>query len=173
MDLIDLPVVGSNYTWFKDNGRCRSRLGRMLFTVGVINTWNLVAKKVGARDMSDHRPLWIKANKLNWGAKPFKVFSFWFDHPKFLDFVKLEWNAIKVIGSVAHILNEKFKVTRGRLRLCNKEVFGWVELNIDEKVDALKMEAVSSVDKEKPILDRSITNMELWNKLKLQESLIK
>ncbi|CAK8534563.1 unnamed protein product [Lathyrus sativus] len=109
MRLVDLPDVGNCFTWFNSSGSCRSRLDRFLLSDGLIDSWKISAQCMGDKDVSDHRPVWIKANHLNWGPKPFKVFKCRFDHPDFHDFVKKIGNSSHFVGSAAHVLAKKLK----------------------------------------------------------------
>ncbi|XP_058751026.1 uncharacterized protein LOC131624048 [Vicia villosa] len=88
MNLVDVPVIGSIHTWINPGGTASSRLDIFLLSEGIIQDWNIVAQVTGDRDISDHRPVWIKASNLDWGPKPFKVFNSWFQHKDFLKFVK-------------------------------------------------------------------------------------
>ncbi|XP_058759955.1 uncharacterized protein LOC131633261 [Vicia villosa] len=124
MEVVDLPVIGNMFTWVNSNGKARRN-----------------------RDISDHRPVWVKTSKLDWGPKPFKVFHCWYEHEDFLKFVKQEWEAFSVTGSSAFVLKEKLKLLRNRLRWWHKHVFGWLDLKDEEEVDelnGLEEEAVDS-----------------------------
>ncbi|XP_058785067.1 uncharacterized protein LOC131659978 [Vicia villosa] len=81
MELLDVPVLGNKHTWINSNGTASSRLDRFLLSEEIVQSWNVMAQRFGNRDISDHRPIWILTNKLNWGPKPFKVFKPWFEHP--------------------------------------------------------------------------------------------
>ncbi|CAK8569448.1 unnamed protein product [Lathyrus sativus] len=115
MELIDLSILSNKFTWCLSSGSCRSRLDRFLILQRLINLWNIKAQYVGDKDISDHRPIWIKANITNWGPKLFKVFDCWYKHPGFVEFVKNEWNYIVIEGDVAHVLKEKLKHLRNGL----------------------------------------------------------
>ncbi|CAK8534971.1 unnamed protein product [Lathyrus sativus] len=72
MKLVDLSVVGNRFTWFSFNGRCKTRLDRFLISEGLLKEWKLDVKYVGDRDISGHRPIWVKSSNSNWGPKLFK-----------------------------------------------------------------------------------------------------
>lgn len=57
---------------------------------GLINDWKIVEKVSRLKDISDHRPVWIKTCNLKWGSKPFKVFNTWFEQKDFMEFIKVE-----------------------------------------------------------------------------------
>lgn len=135
-------------------------------------------QKVGDRDISDHRLVWIKENNAIWGPKPFKVFNYWYEHLDFLEFVKREWNYFKVDGGVSHVLKEKFKLLRERLRWWNKNVFGWVDLKIEERVNTLNdtevgMERDPGKILVSNLLKRNVVQEDIWNNLHLKESMLK
>jgi hypothetical protein len=52
----------------------------------------------------------------NWGPKPFRVISGWFDHPDFFSFVKQCWMGFVVHGKKAFVLKEKFRMLKECLR---------------------------------------------------------
>ncbi|XP_058780938.1 uncharacterized protein LOC131655044 [Vicia villosa] len=80
---------------FAKGGSASSRLDRFLISDRIIQQRNVVAQITRDRDISDHRPIWIKASNLDWGPKPFKVFNSWFQHKDFLNFVKAAWDLRK------------------------------------------------------------------------------
>ncbi|CAK8576681.1 unnamed protein product [Lathyrus sativus] len=49
MELTNVPVVGSRYTWFKDNGCCKSRIDRMLIFEGLVLKWIILSQEVGSK----------------------------------------------------------------------------------------------------------------------------
>lgn len=52
-------------------------------------------------------------------------------------FVTKEWNSFDIRGSNKFVLKEKLKMLRGRLRWQNKNVFGWIDLRIEEEVEII------------------------------------
>lgn len=115
MDLIDLPTVGGKFTWFNRNEKVMSRLDRFLLSENYIEKWNVAAQFIGARDISDHAPIWINENLKNWGPKPFKFNNNWLKHDEFQSFVEEEWRKIIVKARGDFVLVEKLKILKGRL----------------------------------------------------------
>lgn len=103
----------------------------------MISKWEAVAQEVRKRDVSDHKPVWTKSRKVDWGSKSFKVLRCLYDLKDFENFIRKEWNANVIKGSSDFIIKEKFRYLRGRLRWWNLNVFGMVELKIEEIVDDL------------------------------------
>lgn len=58
MKLVNLPTMGGKFTWLNNNGRAMSRLDRFLLSENYIEDWKVVAQSIGAKDISDHTPIW-------------------------------------------------------------------------------------------------------------------
>ncbi|XP_058776931.1 uncharacterized protein LOC131651277 [Vicia villosa] len=177
LEVIDLPVVGNKFTWINSNGKAKSRINRILLSDGIIDKWKIVAQVTGNRDISDHRLVWIKACNKNWGAKPFKVFNCWYEHPEFENFVREVWNSQQVTGTSAFVLKEKIKRLRERLCWWNLNVFGWLDLRIEEDVEELnKLEeelVVSTIQGEDSNHIRKDLQTNIWKNLHYKESVLK
>lgn len=104
------------FTWFNSISTCKSRLDKILLSDQFIRKWNVVAQKVGDIDVSDHMPICLLSNNVDWGPKPFKKFDIWFDHPDFINFVKVSRDSIHVSYNASNILVAKLKGLREKLR---------------------------------------------------------
>lgn len=96
--LIDLPLHGRSFTWYKPNGRCRSRLDRILINNSWINRWPNSNQKGLLRTLSDHVPIILEIKVRDWGPKPFCSLNAWLLHPGFNDFVCSKWESYDVEG---------------------------------------------------------------------------
>ncbi|XP_058776653.1 uncharacterized protein LOC131650973 [Vicia villosa] len=178
MKLEDVPVLGCIHTWINSSGSASSRLDRFLISEGLISDWKIVAQCSGSRDISDHRPVWIKSSNLDWGPKPFKVFNAWFQHKDFLGFVKTAWDSFQVRGKKYFVIREKFRMLKEKLIWWNKHVFGWIDLKIDDGVEELNEletdlaiggDSLNPVEMEK----RRVAAVGIWQNLHLKESMLK
>lgn len=61
----------------------------------------------------------------------------WLRHDKFLPLFKEEWEKINLAGRGDFVLYENLKRLKSCLRDWNQDVFGWVDLRVDEKVKGL------------------------------------
>ncbi|XP_058768539.1 uncharacterized protein LOC131642278 [Vicia villosa] len=177
MEVVDVQPIGSIFTWIKPNGKACSRLDRILLSEELVSIWGVVAQETGLRNISDHKPVWLKSSRLDWGPKVFKVNSCWFDHKEFKEFVEKEWNLLKFKGSKAFTLKEKFKRLRDKLRWWNTNVFGWVDLKIEENAKDLNsmeesmLECISQITDEVS-LERSRKQEELWKNIHYKERIL-
>lgn len=112
MGLVDLPELGNKFSWFNLNGDLMSRLDHFLVSDGLIDLWGLKAQFIENISFSGHYPISIKSNKLDWGPKPFKLFSAWIDHLEFLPFVEEVWSATSIQSQKLFYFKEKPKILK-------------------------------------------------------------
>jgi len=70
--LMELPVVGKKYTWFKANGTAKSRLDRVLVFDEWLQKWPIGKQYIQPREVSDHCAIVVKCVSKDWGPKPFR-----------------------------------------------------------------------------------------------------
>ncbi|XP_057453055.1 uncharacterized protein LOC130744910 [Lotus japonicus] len=124
LEVMDIPIHGRKYTWFKPNGQSMSRLDRFLVSQGWASTWPHCFQVVLDRDISDHCPLLLRLVAQNWGPKPFRVLNCWFQHHSFKKFVEDSWTKLQVQGRGIFIFKEKLKMLKADLKKWNVKVFG-------------------------------------------------
>lgn len=117
LTLIDLPVLGNRFTWFKHDGNAMSRLDRFLLSEGWTNEWGVGAQWFGKRDVSDHCPISLKDDRANWGPKPFRFNNCWLQHAGFKQFVQTTWTSLRVAGWRIYGFKEKFRKLKEILKV--------------------------------------------------------
>ena len=122
--LLDLPLVGKLYTWFKPDGTAKSRIDRALVTEEWLQQWPMSRQYVLRREVSDHCALVIKFVEKDWGPKPFRSIDAWFLERGFNNMVKVKWKSYSVQGNGIWKLKEKLKLLKIDLKSWNKDVFG-------------------------------------------------
>ncbi|XP_058773230.1 uncharacterized protein LOC131647348 [Vicia villosa] len=132
MELIDINCVGGKFTWFKDNGKSMRRLDRFLLSKKLIEMWEVVDQIIEKRDISDHAPIRLYVGKLDWGPKLFCFNNSWLKHEDFNAFMVNEWKRLEIRGRGDFVLYEKLKKFKERLREWNEEVFGWIDLRVED-----------------------------------------
>ncbi|KAL8462076.1 hypothetical protein ACS0TY_033233 [Phlomoides rotata] len=55
--MIDLPLHGRTFTWYKPNGSCKIRIDRILVNSGWISEWPNTHQRGMKRSISDHCPI--------------------------------------------------------------------------------------------------------------------
>lgn len=114
--LIDLPLCGRKFTWFKGNGRSMSRLDRFLLSGEWCLLWPNCVQAAHLRGLSDHCPIELSVDNENWGPRPVRLLKCWQDTPGYNNFVRQKWISFQVSGWGGYVLKEKFKLIKGALK---------------------------------------------------------
>ncbi|GAU41118.1 hypothetical protein TSUD_288080 [Trifolium subterraneum] len=72
-NLIDLPLCGRKFTWFKGDGLAMSRLDRFLLSEEWCLAWPNCQQVARLRGLSDHCSLVLSANEEDWGTRPSRM----------------------------------------------------------------------------------------------------
>ena len=139
--LIDLPLRGRNYTWFRGDGRSMSRIDRSLLSKKWSLTWPNCYQKASTRGLSDHCPLELSVNEENWGPKPLHMFKCWESFLGYDIFVHEKWQSFQVDGWGGYMLKEKFKLIKLALKEWNQRHYK----NLPAKISSLK-DKISAFD---------------------------
>ncbi|GKV19478.1 hypothetical protein SLEP1_g29737 [Rubroshorea leprosula] len=91
--LVDLPLVGKKYTWYSSNSQCMGRLDRFLLSDEWLAKWGDVKPWGLERSVSDHCPILLKNERVDWGPKPFKFFDAWLEQPECMEVIRKAWNS--------------------------------------------------------------------------------
>nr|KYP51227.1 Retrovirus-related Pol polyprotein LINE-1 [Cajanus cajan] len=174
--LVDLPLHGRKYTWYKSGGSCMSRLDRFLVLDGWLAAWSNTVQWGPERGVSDHCAVLLKNEEVNWGPKPFRVLDCWQNDVRYGAFVKSQWREIVVSGRAAFVLKEKLKNLKIKLRTWNKDTFGDLDRKISEARDNFnKLDLKSEVSnlQEEDVLQNEIRSLEVANERYYEPSAIK
>lgn len=136
--LLEPPVAGKLFTWFRPNGQAASRLDRFLLSNDWASLWPSGVQRCLPRDFSDHCPVLYRISDLNWGPKPFKVLNCWFSDPRFVGFVTQEWGGLNFSGTGAFVFKEKLKRIKASLKTWNSDIFGDIQRNCKEVLENLQ-----------------------------------
>ena len=89
--LVDLPLEGASFTWFKDLGLdCMSRIDRTLVSVDWVDHFGTMSQRVLPCVVSDHCPLLVVAGSVNKGRSAFKFENMWLKEEGFVERVR-QW----------------------------------------------------------------------------------
>ena len=139
---MDIPCIGRKFTWYRPNGKAKSRLDRVLTSLEWLQHWPGCKQYVLDRQISDHCALLLKSNVVDWGPKPFRFLDIWQEDKEFENFVKRKWESYVVQGNEFVVVKEKLKMLKSDLKGWNKEVFGYtdkIKLDILRKIQELDM----------------------------------
>ncbi|PWA76165.1 RNA-directed DNA polymerase, eukaryota [Artemisia annua] len=86
--LVDLPLGGRTYTWMNKAGTKMSKLDRFLVSTSMIDTHPDLKVTALPRGWSDHIPLMLHNEKVDYGPVPFKFFHSWLQRDGFEQCIK-------------------------------------------------------------------------------------
>ncbi|CAJ2641817.1 unnamed protein product [Trifolium pratense] len=132
--LIDLPLIGRKFTWYKGDGFSMSRLDRFLLSEEWCLAWPNCRQVARLRGLSDHCPLVLSANEDDWGPRPSRMLKCWKDVPGYHSFVREKWNSLQVDGWGGYVLKEKLKLIKAEL----KEWHRAHTQNLPSRIETLK-----------------------------------
>jgi hypothetical protein len=97
--LIDLPLQGRNFTWFRGDGKSMSRIDRFLLSEKWCLTWPNCFQLASVRGLSDHCPIQLSIDEENWGPKPLRMLKCWDNFSGYNEFVSDRWKSFqKTVG---------------------------------------------------------------------------
>jgi len=115
--LIDLPICGRLFTWYKGDGVSMSRLDRFLLSNKWCEKWPNCTQIAYQRGLSDHVPVMLYVDDTNWGPRPLRMLKCWSDYPGYTDFVREKWVSFVYQGWGDFVLQQKLK----KMKACLKE----------------------------------------------------
>lgn len=95
--LIDLPICGQLFTWYKEDGVSMSRLDMFLLSNKWCEKWPNCLQIAYQRSLFDHVPILLHVDDANWGPRPLRLLKCWFDYPGYEDFVREKWDLLNVM----------------------------------------------------------------------------
>ncbi|XP_058746484.1 uncharacterized protein LOC131619402 [Vicia villosa] len=170
--LMDVACKGKKFSWFSGDGKSNSRIDRFLVSDNIVRSWGVVGQLIGNRDISDHCPIWLLFDKVDWGPKPFIFNNEWFSDKNFLSFVKEEWKGMEVLGRGDFVLKEKLRLIKDRLRWWNLNIFGKVDLEVEDGVRVLNDSDDREMWEEEVHLNKIKASRKIWLNLKLKENML-
>lgn len=137
IELVDVPLAGKRFTWFRPSETSLSRLDHFLVSLKWLEQWPHSVHQVLDREFSDHFPVILKHLSQEWGPKPFRVLNCWHKDPRFRKFIEESSGGLVAHGPCVVILKEKSKKFIILMKKWNLEIFG--DLNAKKKEVILKM----------------------------------
>jgi len=139
--LIDLPLRGRMFTWFRGDGKSMSRIDRFLLSENWCLQWSNCSQVAMSRGLSDHCPLVLASDDENWGPRPLRMLKCWETLPGYNKFVRDRWQSFQLDSWGGYVLKEKLKL----LKLALKEWHQTHLQNLPARLSLLK-EKIATLD---------------------------
>ncbi|GKD36093.1 RNA-directed DNA polymerase, eukaryota, reverse transcriptase zinc-binding domain protein [Tanacetum coccineum] len=120
--LVDLNIGGRNFTWMNKMGTKMSKLYRFLLSESVINVVPNIIVLALDRKWSDHIPILLHSNKVDFGPTLFRLFHSWLEIEEFNDVVVDSYNSFQnAHGSALVNFKNKLKHIKSSCRAWHKD----------------------------------------------------
>ena len=116
-----------------------SKLDRFLVSDNFFSIWRDATVSVLPRCLSDHCPLLLKVETLDFGPKPFKIFDSWLEKEGFSEVVNASWSSSSLISGTLVV------ILRKRLHKLKQDIKSWLRKEC-EKVSSKKSFIIKELD---------------------------
>jgi hypothetical protein len=96
--LVDLPLLGRRFTWYRGDGHSMSHLDRFVLSENWCLQWPNCIQVAQLRGLSDHCAVVLSVDEQNWGPKPFHMLKWWADVSGYKEFLSAKWLSFQVEG---------------------------------------------------------------------------
>ncbi|GJW51508.1 RNA-directed DNA polymerase, eukaryota, reverse transcriptase zinc-binding domain protein [Tanacetum coccineum] len=163
--LVDLPIRGRCFTWMNKAGTKLSKLNRFLISEDVIDLLLDIRITTLDRIWSDHNPILLHVDKIDFGPSSFKLYNSWLLRDGFDDLIKSEWDSLDSNNFGFPIkCHEKFRILKAKIRQWNNN-----NKNMKRNRKAAALEELSSIKKK--IDEGSASHSDTENRLNLLHEL--
>nr|KAJ0202709.1 hypothetical protein LSAT_V11C500285080 [Lactuca sativa] len=154
-ELVEFNMGGRKFTWMSPDGKRLSKIDRFLVNDLFLETWTFVAVTALPRLHSDHCPIVLISDYVDFGPIPFKFFNSWLLLDGLSDVVRISWEKnlenrrydLNLLKKLRRLKGD-IKLWRNSLRLKENEEMS----NLTKKVDWLELQAgtqpLSSLERE-------------------------
>ena len=137
LEVEDIPLNNRKFTWFRSGGHSKSRIDRVVVSQGWLEKWPNSAQYILKRSVSDHCPVLLKYEEVNWGARPFRFLNYWLEDGNFIEVIKEKWAELNVDGWGSFVLKEKLRSLKGEIKEWKKDDIGEVRKGINKALEEI------------------------------------
>jgi exonuclease III len=163
--LVDLPICGRLFTWYRGDGFTISRLDRFLLSNKWCEKWPNCIQVAYQRGLSDHVPLLLHVDEANWGPRPLRMLKCWSEYPGYAEFVCEKWGG--------YVLQQKLKLMKACLKEWHQQHFQNMEgrmMDVKNKISILDAKAEVSVLLEEELVELHDLFVNLHSMARLQNN---
>ena len=129
LGLIDIPLLGGNFTWSNNRKRASiSKIDRFFYNSDWETCFVTIRQKRMLRMFSDHFPTLLECDNIQQGKRPFCFENMWLKVEGFWDRVKAWWDSYQFEGTPSFTLAKKLKALKMDLKNWNKLEFGHISM---------------------------------------------
>ncbi|KAJ9538570.1 LOW QUALITY PROTEIN: hypothetical protein OSB04_031303 [Centaurea solstitialis] len=129
-ELIEVPLIGRKFTRISNDGTKFSKLDRFLMTEDFSSMRKKLKVKALDRGWSDHVPIVLEEDKVDFGPIPFKFFDSWLLEDDLGPI--LNWKCEKKSDCPDRTFRDKLKGVKTAIKTWSKSKFGSLDSQIEE-----------------------------------------
>lgn len=114
--LLDLNMGGKRFTYFCDDGYKLSKLDRFLVYPNLLTSFPSAYVTTLPREYSDHSPINLRTELLDFGSHPFRFFNSWLFKDDFERIVIHAWSNFAGDGAPDRYLSEKLHFVKNVIK---------------------------------------------------------
>ena len=165
LELIEISPSNGKFTWFR--GQSKSKLDRMFIHSHWLDLFPSIQVSLLKRALSDHCPILVQSQSMNWGPRPFRFIDAWLSHLGCVKLISKTWSE-----SCGSSFMDKLKKVKLSLKKWNAEEFGCIDEKIqllENKIQELDLIADNRNLEAHEFEERRNSQMDLWRWLKGKE----
>lgn len=171
--LLDLPLVGGDYTWFSTrNGGLWSKLDRLLLNEDALLYFNGVSQVAEDWGFSDHRAITLSMGNRDFGPKPLCFYNFWLMEDGFKKLIEEWWGYLLVTSRSSYVILQKLKGLKEKIKSWRRSRGPWgsskIKMLEDQLLEILRKMELNGVDEESR-KERLEELNNLWREYRLEE----
>ncbi|OMP03932.1 reverse transcriptase [Corchorus capsularis] len=161
LQLIDMPLLGAKFTWGSNREiPSFSRLDRFLVSTEVLISFPDIKQKLKPKSLSDHNPVLLFVENVNWGPKLFKFFNHWFEMEGFQEMVANAWD-----NNSGGDLFQRFRLLKPKIKewykACGEADFRRIEM-VEEQIHQLDLKIQQGENVESNREEMTQKRGEIW-----------
>ncbi|XP_026388999.1 uncharacterized protein LOC113283822 isoform X2 [Papaver somniferum] len=131
-------------------------LDRFLFNSKWEDHYPSLVQKSLAKPLSDHKPVLLSGELIDWAPPPFRCEAMWMLEPTFIDILKEWWQSFSFEGSAGFVLAKKFQALKYKIKDWNKNVFGNIDRKCESQLSEIQLldQQAGSTDFSKQVKER-------------------
>ncbi|KAK3210475.1 hypothetical protein Dsin_015181 [Dipteronia sinensis] len=114
---VNLPLHRTSFTWSNNRkSQAWARLDRFLLSPAILLWFPNMIQRSLPRCLSDHNPVIIREEIVDWGPSPFRFLNWWLEEKDMMKESIKWWSECKAVGSQGFVLFSKAKASKISLK---------------------------------------------------------
>ncbi|XVE94527.1 hypothetical protein REPUB_Repub02eG0016400 [Reevesia pubescens] len=173
LGLIDIQLQNGKFTWCSNCDQPTfCRLDRFLISAELVSKFSGLVQKVLPRSLSDHNPVTISEEEIDWGPKPFKFFNYWLEIEGFQNLVSSVWSSFipnnqQNASLWCRLRSIKPAIKKWQKQFCNMDQNGIKRLELE--IDKMELDLQHNSDDQVLLRNIMEKKSDLWTACKIEE----